>query len=949
MASHYNETLLRRDFLDPFFTALGWDMQNRRGYAEVYREVIHEESVKIGVSSKSPDYTFRIGVTRQFFVEAKKPAVDILSSFDPALQIRTYAWSAGLPLSILTNFKWFVVYDCTKRPLLGDRPSDNIAMKISYDEYLDRWDEISSVFAREEILRGGFDKFAAQSGKRRGTEQVDAAFLEQIDGWRKELAKNIARNNNIEQADLNYAVGQIIDRIIFLRICEDRGTEEYGQLQKLLKPAGVYGRLIDAFKRADKYYNSGLFYLAKQRGRPGEPDEISTTLTITDSVFRDILNPLYEQNSYKFDFLPVDILGQVYEQFLGRVIQLKGHKAEVLDKPEIKKAGGVVYTPSYVVTHIVDHTLGKLCSGKSPSEMKSLRILDPACGSGSFLLGAYDCLLKEHLKWYLAHGGAKKGYIYETIGGWRLSEMERRRILLDNIYGVDIDAQAVEVTKLSLLLKLLEGSTKDAIEAQLRAIHEPALPDLDANIRAGNSLIGPDFYKMPSTAKLNRQERQRVNAFDWSAAFSATMADGGFDAVIGNPPYVLLQGEFRDDLQSEYFRSHYSAAFKLDLYHLFIEKSIALTKLGGMCSLITPSNYLTNNYMANLRRKMIEGSLESIMIIDGKVFPRRAVDACIFVANKTKKPKKTISVIRANAQPGFPILSTIDLDVAHIIATDEVLFTGGNRAANDAWSRIARTCVELGTLAFVNFGKQLRDRELYGEDVIEVPDADHIPAGYSACYTGDDIERYALKWHNLACLTDTVAQSGGCWNPRRQDEANKILTRQIGFWPEYAIDTNGYQCLNTVFMLNAKSANLDMKCLMGLLNSKVVRAFWLDKFYDRRRTFPKIKGTYLKKIPIPNTIADWDGSEGGPFFDILANVERAIGLRESLKKASPRDRDFIKRDCEAVDAAIDRLAYQAYGLSGDEIATIEDIVKKQQDLEATFRKRIAAAPVVPKA
>ena len=248
----YNETQVRREFIDPFFDALGWDVANRQGYAEAYKDVVHEEAIKVGGGTKAPDYGFRIGGTRKFFVEAKKPSVDIKGDVHPAYQLRRYAWSAKLPLSILTDFEEFAVYDCRVKPDKGDKPSAARVMYLTFDQYADRWDEIAGIFARDAILKGSFDKYAEAKGGKRGTAEVDAAFLAEIERWRDLLAHNIAlRNAALSQRELNFAVQQTIDRIIFLRICEDRGIEPYGTLLGLVNGAEVYGRLLLRFRHAD--------------------------------------------------------------------------------------------------------------------------------------------------------------------------------------------------------------------------------------------------------------------------------------------------------------------------------------------------------------------------------------------------------------------------------------------------------------------------------------------------------------------------------------------------------------------------------------------------------------------------------------------------------------------------------------------------------------------------
>lgn len=548
----YNEAQLRQEFIDPMFKALGWDMDNVSGYAEAYKDVIHEDAIKIGGATKAPDYCFRIGGTRKFFLEAKKPSIDIKHDASPAYQLRRYAWSAKLPLSILTDFEEFAVYDSRVEPRLDDKASVARVLYLNFHEYVPNWDDIAKIFARDAILKGSFDKFAESTKAKRGTAEVDDAFLSEIEQWRADLARNLAlRNPTLSQRDLNFSVQRTIDRIVFLRICEDRRIEVYGRLQALLNGEHTYRRLYQLFREADQRYNSGLFYFEKEKGRVEPPDDLTPELEIDDAVLKRIIRRLYYPDSpYEFSVLPADILGQVYEQFLGKVIRLtEGHQARVEDKPEVKKAGGVYYTPTYIVDYIVKNTVGKLVENKTPKQVAKLRILDPACGSGSFLIGAYQCLLDWARDWYSDNDPkkwaiGKNPVIYQGPGGeWKLTTTERKRILLQNIYGVDIDAQAVEVTKLSLLLKVLEGESEQTLVTQLRFYHERALPDLGRNIKCGNSLIGPDFYDQQEMDFLDEEERYRINVFDWNTEFSEIMKAGGFDAVIGNPPWGALLTE----------------------------------------------------------------------------------------------------------------------------------------------------------------------------------------------------------------------------------------------------------------------------------------------------------------------------------------------------------------------------------------------------------------------
>src|SRR5208282_3723615 len=197
-SGQYNETQLRHEFLDPFFNikTLGWDVDNHAGYAEAYKDVIHEDTIKVGEATKAPDYCFRIGGARKFFLEAKKPSVDIKEDISPAYQLRRYAWSAKLPLSILSDFEEFAVYDCRIKPNKNDKASVGRIFYCTFREYAEKWDWIYSIFSRDAVLKGSFDKFAESTKGKRGTSEVDAEFLAEIEGWRKRLAENLALRNS---------------------------------------------------------------------------------------------------------------------------------------------------------------------------------------------------------------------------------------------------------------------------------------------------------------------------------------------------------------------------------------------------------------------------------------------------------------------------------------------------------------------------------------------------------------------------------------------------------------------------------------------------------------------------------------------------------------------------------------------------------------------------------
>ena len=334
-------------------------------------------------ASRRPRITpFALARLAKFYAEAKKCGVNISADPGPAYQLRRYGWSAKLALSILTDFEELAVYDCTIRPKQSDKASHARVLYFGYQEYPDRWRELWDLFSREAVWSGAFDQYAA-SKRKRGTSEVDAEFLKEIEGWRDALARNIAlRNEDLSSDDLNAAVQSTIDRVVFLRMAEDRRLEPYEQLLKLCEQDDIYPRFMrDLCRKADDKYNSGLFHFHKEQDTDEDPDRITPKLTVDDKVFKPILQSLYfaHGSPYHFGVLPVEILGTVYERFLGKVIRLTaGHQAKVEEKPEVRKAGGVYYTPAYIVDYIVEQTVGRQIEGKAPPNWPAARTSRPS-------------------------------------------------------------------------------------------------------------------------------------------------------------------------------------------------------------------------------------------------------------------------------------------------------------------------------------------------------------------------------------------------------------------------------------------------------------------------------------------------------------------------------------------------------------------------------------------
>lgn len=938
-SSQYNETQLRREFIDPFFENLGWDVTNKQGYAEAYKDVIHEDAIKVGGYTKAPDYCFRIGGTRKFFVEAKKPAVDIKDNIDPAYQLRRYAWSAKLPLSILTDFEEFAVYDCRMKPTPADKASVARIIYATYTEYPQRWDEIASIFSREAVLKGSFDKYAESSKAKKGTAEVDDAFLKEIESWRDLLARHLAlRNPDLTQRELNFSVQRIIDRLIFLRICEDRGIEQYGRLMAQLNGDGVYARLSQVFQRADERYNSGIFHFRQEKGRTESPDELTLRLLVDDKPLKEIIKNLYYPDSpYEFSVLPADILGQVYEQFLGKVIRLTpGHRAVVEDKPEVKKAGGVYYTPTYIVDYIVKNTVGKLLKDKTPKRVGKLRILDPACGSGSFLMGAYQTLLDWHRDWYVNNGPKKwaagrSPVIYQASGGdWRLTTAERKRILLNNIYGVDIDPQAVEVTKLSLLLKVLEGENEQTLNRQLVMLHQRALPDLGNTIKCGNSLIGSDFYDNQQMSFLDEEESYRVNAFDWKKEFPAIMKAGGFDVVIGNPPYIRA---LYLSTEKEYYKQKFaSASGSYDIYVLFMERALEFIRQGGIAGLITPNKFFVADYAANIRNKLLHNA-SIIEIADlGKcrsIFSGALISTAITIYEKSK-PLDTVR-LKILSDDNVKQLSSVRAEIvprAQIITAEGAMRVYQDARASAILDKIAQRSRVLSTVAQVRTGVMGFDYWAMDKYIDDTNKGRRVA-------TNSYIDRYTFLWGKKVRLynrdvfeprlnknCDVLSD-----NTLKLFASKKIVVRGVARKLTATLDEEGVGILVAVHSVIGEL--YDNKFLLGLLNSELFNWLHIVQFYSARIPEGSLRYpiSFLSNLPI--CAIDFSTSVDKARHDRMVQlVGKMLSLHKQLSEAkTEHDEDVLKRQIEAADVQIDRLVYELYGLTEKEIRVVEEQTK----------------------
>ncbi len=999
--SDYNETLVRRDFVDPFFKALGWDVDNSQGYAEAYREVIHEDRVKVSGATKAPDYSFRLpGGKRLFFVEAKKPSIAVKTDILPAYQVRRYAWSAKLPISILTDFEELAVYDCNKKPNPTDKASAGRIKYLTYDQYLGEFDFIWNTFSKERVLKGGLDKFIAGDSYKKGTTTVDKEFLASLDEWRIQLAYNIAlRNPAYTEDELNFTVQQTIDRIIFLRIAEDRGVEVYGRLQQSIaaktKGAG-YANLFDYFREADEKYNSGLFDFDK--------DKISASLVIDDKVLKDIITQLYYPVSpYEFSVLSVEILGSAYEQFLGKQIKLNDkHKVVIEEKPEVRKAGGVYYTPQYIVEYIVENTIGKLTAGKTPAEVAEIKIVDPACGSGSFLIGAFDYLLKWHLNYYkpefitLSETAANTTVttkVRETAIKQRsklpltpdgnLTTSLKKQILLNNIYGVDLDTQAVEVTKLSLLLKCMEGETGSSINAEMR-FGERVLPTLDNNIKSGNSLIDLDFYETVQSSLSFGEGRGevKIKPFSWQKAFPTVFnplrnsdkpsRNPGFDVVIGNPPYVRQEmlSDIKPYLQKAYKVYHGMA----DLYSYFFERGIGLLNENGLFGIIVANKWMRANYGEPLRKWFKQQEIQQIIDFgDLPVFQNATTYPCIVISKKAGK-RTGIEPVTA---PYVVDVKTLEFESLgdyvsknkQSLVQDKLEDAGwhlGNETEQNLIQKIRQAGIPLGEYVnkkiFVGIktgyneafliDKLTRDKLIKDDaksaEIIKpyivgrnIKRYCHLESTKFIIFLrrGIDINEYhAIKkflWNYKDRLTPKPKDYNGSEWGGRKGGAYKWFEIQdpVDYYKEFDQPKIVYAEISTTgnFTLDTTGMYIDMTAftigsaelyLLGILNSALCKFFFSTISSEIRGGFLRWKRQYVENIPIKKTDAK-NKIEKNLYNEITSFVKSLLDLNKQKQTTTLSEKiEQLNQRIAYTDEKINKLVYELYGLSDEEVGIV---------------------------
>ena len=970
LSKGYPEAQVRIDFLNPLFDALGWDIENKAHKPPHERDVIVELSPD---ATGRPDYNFRVKGDTKFFVEAKAPSVS-MDDVNHILQAKAYAWSTKtVYFVVLTDFEEFKLFDASLRPSLRF-PSEGLLFDFKYTDYLSNAEELCKL-SKKSVENGSLEALLPKDTKsKRLRVPPDKSFLEDLTAWRTEIAKDVhKRNPGFDVKLLNDVVQKLLDRIIFVRIAEDRKIRPDRELWEIIaqwkeegKRKTIMSHLVELFREVNDDLNGDIF----------KPHACETA-NVDSDLLAEIIESLYFPKSrYRFDAIGVELLGSIYERYLGSTIRVTPQRVKVEEKPEVRKAGGVYYTPKYIVDYIVKNTVGKIIEGKTPRQIEKIKVLDPACGSGSFLLGAYQYLIDYHLKYYRNH--PKEAQTLHLFPYWKISPeelslplREKAKILRNNIFGCDIDSQAVEITMMSLYLKALEG------ERGLLPKKQHLLPSLGDNIKCGNSLIG---YDIMDGRLFDDDTKSRINFFDWdskSTGFGEITANGGFDVVIGNPPYVRQEmlGEFKD-----YFSKHYEVYHGIaDLYAYFIEKGVSLLKSEGLFSYIVANKWMRANYGEPLRRWMKKQRIEEITDFgDLPVFETVTTYPCILRIGKGK-PAAKFSATQVKTlnfdnlqdyvkENKYKVSITALADTGWSLVNEKAqalldkLNSAGTPLGEYVNGKIYRGVLTGLNEAFV-IDAETRDRLLaedpksaelikpffVGKDIkrYEPPTKGKylilIPKGW----TSEQVSRSSVKhgagesgmwkWFgatypaiavHLAAFADKgkkrYDKGEYWWELRACDyyaelEKPKIMLPDISIKGNFTFDRfDGYYSANTTYAIIS-----DDEYLLGILNSSLMTFYYKQSFAAYRGGYLRFFTQYLEQLPI--RAIDFNNPAEKTIHDKLVSlVERMLEMHKKKAALPPSaEREKIEREITITDEKIDDIVSGLYGITDEERKIIE--------------------------
>jgi hypothetical protein len=985
----YLEAQVRDDFLNPFFSALGWDLENNAGLIQKHREVEIESRTGDGRA----DYLFRPERKPRFVCEAKKPAEELHG--DNAMQAKRYAWTIGLRLAVLSDFEELKIYIVTGNPDKGE-PDEGLWRSYHHTEYVAKARELWDLLARDNVAGGSVERLLESLPKKLRpdrTRDFDEEFLAFLDGHRRALASDLIRHNDredlLEGTKLNEAVQCILDRLLFIRISEARGIDMGTKLQSLLETwkarqeksdrlreeppthwggsglgasrGTLWNSIVRHIRALDRrppshvpYFNGNLFKI-----------HFSEELVVGDVWLSEFLESISGENSpYKFGYVAVEILGTIYERFLGKIVRPHGRGAVIEEKPEVRKAGGVYYTPRYIVEYIVEQTVGKLLDGKKPEETLKLRFLDPACGSGSFLICVFERVCEHWQQWLVDNPNKRKKnwcWLDAKTNTLHLTVRSKRRILRETIHGVDIDPQAVEVTQLSLYLKMLEGETAETLQREQDFFggDEPILPPLEDNIKCGNSLIASDFSMMP-------EDLLRVHAFDWTVQFAPILKAGGFDAVIGNPPW----GALLDESELEYLRDHHREIIvrMIDSFMYFTHANVERLKKDGAFGMILPDVMLYQTDTQKLRQYLTDKTSLTHICNMGDVFDQVTRPACIVVCLKTTNPNWKVLVadfapIPKEEKPKqiVEVKNFTEVEQNRISRVPGCLFTTSGFGNYALWERVS-SCpsdklsdvvdadgIQRGVSpdlkeAFLVSSKIAKEWKLEKQNLRpaltggkQVKRYDIDRPDLLLIYTGR--EDYFRRLPNICSYIDQFKKQITCKEVQQKKHSIYSLHRareeQIFLKPQkllgvitedeivLALDDENTFATDGLYLFGVKPS-VDIRYVMAVLNSRLFVSIYRLLSLEEGRALAQVKPTVLANLPIRKI--DFKKTADKSRHDRLVLLaDKLLGLMPKLRAAtSERERDTLQNAVTAADQEIDSLVYDLYGLTEKEIKLVDE-------------------------
>lgn len=914
-----NEANTRKDFILPMFRALGWNTDDSQ-----------EVSEEVRVGQMWVDYAFKIdGVTR-FYLEAKAAGGD-LEKPKYAVQAVSYAYNKGIPWAVLTNFEQLKLFSAEWN--LADVNRLRV-LDLRYNEYLEdeAFDDLWAL-ACQNVAKDGIRKqFERRGGAVRRAQAVDERLFDLFKQWRLSLIEMFVHylpdDSTLRMAHIDEAVQRILDRLVFIRTVEDRKIEDPKLWPIYVRRNGARAKgadgwtsLRELFREMDEVYDSNLF-------RRHLADELRGDETRFLPILRELYSPSGVAFRFDFSAIEADVLGRVYEQYLGHVAQTiksevkrgdqfympglepaNAQSLELVSRQAKRKQQGIYYTPKYVVDYIVDQTLGRLLEerGSDAEFVEQLRVLDPACGSGSFLIAAYERLLAFYAE------------VRQLQGPEQLEQDERVAILLRHIYGVDLDPQAVEIARLNLIL---------------RAVKEPQLlPELDDNIVMGNSLISGDEGALAGYFGENWREMHPLN---WEERFPAIMARGGFEVVIGNPPYVDIK-TLSPDYVDYLFAKYETANNRINLFSAFVEQGLKLT--GSHFSMIVPSALLAQVSYAALRQFITNNyHIASIVRLPNESFGNTAgevkVDTTIVVIDTLEETETNII-----AYEGFERISSItaaEADISHkALQSDwaqhkDYVWTIG---ITDVDKRILEKC-EANSAAFEECGEFCLGITPYDKYKGHTPEQikqrvfhayEKKDTTYKKLLAGNDVKRYFVEWNG----EDWISYGPWLGAPRedRFFKQERIIVKQIIDWTSKRIwatltDEELYNTQNAFTILARDGWCLEY--LLGILNSRLLTYYHRKKFLDElKMRFQKILIRDCRRFPI-HRIDPTKSAEINLQNQIVENVNTLIDLQKTVNNLpDTEERREVEQQIAETDRALDELVYQLYGLTDEEIAVVE--------------------------